>query len=135
MTRLGQAQPLWSFVPPGSRGHIDFGEQFSYDLQKAKALLKETGFAQKNPLRYPMMTQGAEGALPTITTIMKTQSAKLGVEVTVDVIDRPIFLRRLTRDRDWEQTVNLAGADLDPYTVARVYGCSSHRYPGGEQYK
>jgi peptide/nickel transport system substrate-binding protein len=101
-------------VPPGSRGHIDFGEQFPYDLEKAKALLKEAGFDQKTSLRYAIMTHGAKGALPTIATIMKTQYAKLGVEVTVDVIDRPIFLRRLTRDRDWEQTVNLAGAALDP---------------------
>jgi ABC-type transport system substrate-binding protein len=50
MTRLGQAQPLWSFVPLGSRGRIDFGEQFPYDPKKAKALLKEAGFDQKNPL-------------------------------------------------------------------------------------
>jgi ABC-type transport system substrate-binding protein len=72
MTRLGQAQPLWSFVPPGSRGHIDFGEQFPYDPEKVKALLKEAGFDQKNPLRYAIMTHGAKGALPTIATIMKT---------------------------------------------------------------
>jgi hypothetical protein len=26
-------------VPPGSRGHIDFGEQFPYDPEKAKVLL------------------------------------------------------------------------------------------------
>jgi ABC-type transport system substrate-binding protein len=117
---LGQAQPLWSFVPPGSRGHIDFGEQFPYDPEKAKAVLKEAGFDQKNPLRYSIMTHGAEAALPTIATIMKTQYAKLGVEVTVEVIDRPIFLRRLTKDRDWEQTVNLTGAALDPYTISRA---------------
>jgi ABC-type transport system substrate-binding protein len=43
---LGQAQPLWSFVPAGSRGHIDFGEQFPYDPEKAKARLKEAGFDQ-----------------------------------------------------------------------------------------
>ena len=66
------------------------------------------------------MTQGAEAALPTVTTIMKTQYAKFGVEVTVDVIERPIFLRRLTRDRDWEQTVNLIGAALDLYTIDRA---------------
>jgi len=72
MTRLGQAQPLWSFVPPGSRGDIDFGEQFPYDPEKSKALLKEAGFDQKNPLRYAIMTHGVEGVLPTIATIMKT---------------------------------------------------------------
>jgi hypothetical protein len=51
---------------------------------------------------------------------MKTQYAKPGVELTGELIDRPIFLRRLTRDRDWEQTVNLTGAALDPYTIDRA---------------
>jgi peptide/nickel transport system substrate-binding protein len=117
---LGQARPLWSFVPQGSRGHIDFGEQFPYDPEKARALLKEAGLGQQNPLRYAIMTHGAEAALPTMATILKTQYAKLGMEVTVDVIDRPLFLRRLTRDRDWEQTVNLTGAALNSYRIAQA---------------
>lgn len=38
----------------------------------------------------------------------------------MEVIDRPIFLRRLTTDRDWDQSVNLAAAAWDPYTISRV---------------
>jgi ABC-type transport system substrate-binding protein len=117
---LGQAQPLWSFVPPGGKDHIDFGEIYPYDPNKARALLKEAGFDDKNPLRYTIMTHGAEPALPTIATIMKTQLAKIGVEVTVEVIDRPIFLRRQTKDRDWDQTLNFSGAVLDSYTISRL---------------
>jgi peptide/nickel transport system substrate-binding protein len=117
---LGQAQPLWSFVPSGSRGHIDFGEHYPYDPEKAKALLKEAGYDEKNPLRYAIMTHAAEASLPTIATIMKTQLARIGVEVTVEVIDRPIFLRRLTRDRDWEQTVNLTSAAFNSYSISRA---------------
>jgi peptide/nickel transport system substrate-binding protein len=117
---LGQAQPLWSFVPPGSRGQIDFGDHFAYDPDKARALLKEAGYDDKNPLRYTIMTHSAEAALPNIAAIMKTQLAKIGVEVTVEVIDRPIFLRRLTKDRDWDQTVNFSGAILDPHTISRA---------------
>jgi ABC-type transport system substrate-binding protein len=117
---LGLAQPLWSFVPPGSRGHIDFGDQFAYDPVKAKALLQEAGFDERNPLRYTIMTHGAEAALPTIATIMKTQYAKLGVEATVEVIDRPIFLRRLVTDRDWDQVLNFSGAALDTYSATRL---------------
>ena len=30
-----------------------------------------------NPLRYTLMTHGAEASLPTIATIMKTQYAKI----------------------------------------------------------
>jgi peptide/nickel transport system substrate-binding protein len=106
--------------PPGGLDHIDFGEQFPYDPNKAKALLKEAGFDANNPLRYTLMTHGAEAALPTIATIIKTQLAKIGVEVTVEVIDRPIFLRRQNRDRDWDQNLNLSGALLDSYTVSRL---------------
>jgi ABC-type transport system substrate-binding protein len=66
------------------------------------------------------MTHAAEPSLPTIATIIKTQLAKIGVEVTVEVIDRPIFLKRLTSpvktDRDWDQIVNFTGSSLDAYS-------------------
>jgi ABC-type transport system substrate-binding protein len=117
---LGHAQPLWSFVAPGSRGHIDFGDQFPYNPEKAKALLKEAGYDEKNPLHYTLMTHGAEAALPNTATIMKTQYAKLGVDVTVEIIDRPIFLQRLTRTRDWDQLINFSGAAFDTYALARL---------------
>src|SRR4029453_6847814 len=73
-----------------------------------------------HPLRYTIMTHGAEASLPTIATIIKTQLAKIGVEVTVEVIDRPIFLRRQNRDRDWGQNLNFSGAVLDTFTVSRL---------------
>jgi len=117
---LGQAQPLWSFVPSGGKGHIDFEEQFPYDPNKAKALLKEAGYDAKNPLRYTLMTHSAEAALPTIATIMKTHYAKLGVDVTVEVLDRPIFLRRWQRDRDWDQILSVSSAAFDSYQLSRV---------------
>jgi ABC-type transport system substrate-binding protein len=113
---LGLGQALWSFVPPGGKDHIDFEEEFPYNPAKAKALLKEAGFDEQNPLRYTIMTHAAEPSLPTIATIMKTQLAQIGVEVTIEVIDRPIFLRRLTNDRDWDQMVNLTGSSVDAYT-------------------
>ena len=42
--------------------------------------------------------------------------AKIGVEVTIEVLDRPVFLRRLTTDRDWDQFVNLTLSSLDANT-------------------
>jgi peptide/nickel transport system substrate-binding protein len=118
---LGQAQPLWSFVPPGSQGRLDFGEQFPYDPEKARTLLKEAGYEAQNPLRYTILTHGAEASLPIIGTVMKTQLAKIGVEVEVEVLDWPIYLRRITRDRDWEQMpVNVAAA-IDPHTISRGF--------------
>jgi ABC-type transport system substrate-binding protein len=113
---LGLGKALWSLVPPGGKDHLDFDEQFPYNPEKAKALLKEAGFDEKNPLKYTIMTHSAEPSLPTVATIIKTQLAKIGAEVTVEVLDRPVFLRRLTTDRDWDQFVNFTLASLDAYT-------------------
>ena len=113
---LGLGKALWSLVPPGAKDHIDFEEQFPYNPAKAKALLKEAGFDEKNPLKYTIMTQTAEPSLPTIATIIKTQLAQIGVEVTVEVIDRPIFTKRILTDRDWDQLVTLSNSSLDAYS-------------------
>jgi hypothetical protein len=40
--------------------------------------------------------------------------------VTVEVIDRPIYLRRLTRDRDWDESLIFTRAALDAYSVSRA---------------
>ena len=110
---LGYATPSLSFVSPGAKGYLDLSERYPYDPERARALLKEAGFDEKNPLRYSIMTHGAEPSLPTIATIVKTQMAALGVEVTVEVIDRPVFLKRLLRDRDYDQVINMALPFLD----------------------
>jgi ABC-type transport system substrate-binding protein len=110
---LGYATPSISFVSPGAKGYLDLSERYPYDPERARALLKEAGFDQKNPLRYTIMTHGAEPALPTIATIVKTQMAILGVEATIEVIDRPVFLKRLLRDRDYDQVINMALPFLD----------------------
>jgi ABC-type transport system substrate-binding protein len=121
---LGLAKPLWSFVPPGGKDHVDFAEEFPYNPQKAKALLKEAGFDEKNPLKYTIITNQAEPSLPNVATIIKTQLAQIGVEVTIEVLDRPVFLKRLTTpnraERDWDQLVNLSLSSLDAYSLSFI---------------
>ena len=97
----------------GAKDHLDFGEQFPYAPEKAEAQLKEAGFAETNPRRDTITTYGAEPAPPNVATPMKMQDAKIGVDVTVEVIDRPILLRRYTRDRDCDQVVDFSDAALD----------------------
>jgi ABC-type transport system substrate-binding protein len=124
-----RAQPLWSFVPPGSRGHLDFGEQFPYDPEKAKALLKEAGFDHKKPLRYAIMTHGAEAALPIIATIMKThiREAWGGGDSRGD---RPADLPATFDEGSRLGT----DGEFDRRRIGPLHDRSSHRYPGGEPY-
>jgi ABC-type transport system substrate-binding protein len=61
---LGLGKALWSFVPPGGKDHIDFDEQFPHNPEKAKALLKEAGFDDKNPLPASADAGGVEPPQP-----------------------------------------------------------------------
>jgi peptide/nickel transport system substrate-binding protein len=92
---LGHGGPQWGFLPPGAKGFKDLSEMYPYDPEKAKALLKEAGFDAQNPLKYSLITHAGESALPTMATIMKTQLAKVGVELNVEVLDRPLQQPRL----------------------------------------
>jgi ABC-type transport system substrate-binding protein len=110
---LGYAQPLLGIIPPGTRGHEDILEMYPYNPGRAKALLKEAGFDENHPLEYTLMTHAAYPPLPTVATIMKTELESLGmVRVNVEVVDRPIFLKRF-REHDMDQVVNMALPFID----------------------
>ncbi|HXH11025.1 MAG TPA: ABC transporter substrate-binding protein [Alphaproteobacteria bacterium] len=110
---LGLAQPLLGIIPPGTRGHQDILEMYPFNPGKAKALLKEAGFDERKPLEYTIMTHGAYPPLPTVATVIKTQLESLGsVKVKVEVIDRPIFLKRI-REHDFDQVINMALPFID----------------------
>jgi ABC-type transport system substrate-binding protein len=114
---LGYGGPQWSYLPPGAKGHKDFPELYPYNPEKARALLKEAGFDEQNPLQYSIITHTGETALPTMATIMKTQLAKIGVQLNVEVLDRPIFLKRIN-GHDYQQLLNASSHMLDAYDRA-----------------
>ncbi len=116
---LGYGRPLVSLVSHGLRGHTSLLEMYPYSPEKAKALLKEAGFDAKNPLRYGLIAHQADPVLPTVGTIMKTQLEQIGVHVTVEVLDRPVYLKRhLAYDRD--QSLVIAYPRPDLYSFAYV---------------
>jgi ABC-type transport system substrate-binding protein len=46
-------------------------------------------------------------------------AAYYNIVEAVEVLDRPIFLRRITRDRDWDQIVVNVAATIDPHTISQ----------------
>jgi ABC-type transport system substrate-binding protein len=125
---LGYGRPLVSLVAHGLRGHVGLLEMYPYDPGKARALLKEAGFDDQRPLRYGLITHAADPVLPTIATIMKTQLEKIGVHLSVEVLDRPVFLKRhLSYDRD--QTLVIAYPRPDLYSFAYVLEVGSLNVP------
>jgi ABC-type transport system substrate-binding protein len=125
---LGYGRPLVSIVSYGLRGHVSLLEMYPYNPDKAKALLKEAGFDDKNPLRYGVIAHAADPVLPTVATIMKTQLEKIGVELTVEVLDRPIYLKR-HRSYERDQSLVIAYPRPDLYSFAYVLEAGSMNVP------
>jgi len=132
---LGYATPTVSYVSPGARGYVDLNEMYPYNPEQAKALLREAGYSEQKPLKYTIMTHNADPVLATIAAIMKTQLANIGVEVNIEVLDRPVFLKRLLRDKDYDQTINIALPFASAYDRAWVLERGSLNIPNHDDPK
>ena len=113
---LGCGNPLWSGIPREQR-HVDFPEM-SLQPAESQGALERGGLRRENPSQVHHHDHGAEPALPTIATIIKTH--QIGVEVTIEVLDRPIFLKRLTTTMSIDQVVNFSSHIVDPFNRSFV---------------
>lgn len=115
---LGHGSPLVSMVPTGARGHLDFPEIYPYNPEKARALLKEAGYDERNPLEYTLLLNPFN---PMFAAPIKTQLEKLGVvKVTIEVPDHPIFLKRIL-NHELEQGVTQSYPFLEAGERMRLF--------------
>jgi peptide/nickel transport system substrate-binding protein len=110
---MGKSKPLVSIIPEGVQDYLDLTELYPYDRTKAKALLKEAGFDEKNPLRYTLVTNNDDAAFADIAAMMKEQLAKIGVEIKIEVMDKSTWLDKVIRRHEFEQTLEDFAALLD----------------------
>lgn len=81
----GVNKPLYSMVPPGLWSHIDaFPER---DLEKARELLKQAGYSEKNPLKITLWytpkhygTMEADVAVVEATSLEETNMIKVDIK-------------------------------------------------------
>ena len=62
------------------------------DLVKAKALLKQAGYSKDNPLKFEIVTSNSSPIRPYAAQIIQHQLKKIGVEVTIRVMEWQAFL-------------------------------------------
>ncbi|MBI3327126.1 MAG: ABC transporter substrate-binding protein [Nitrospinae bacterium] len=110
---MGKAKPLVSIIPEGVQDYLDLNELYPYDPVKAKALLKEAGYDEKNPLRYTLLTNNDDIAFADIAAMMKEQLAKIGVEIKIEIMDKSSWMDKAIRKHEFEQTLEDFAALLD----------------------
>lgn len=141
----GLATPLYGFVSPGNRawGAPDIPKT-EYNLEKARALLKEAGFTQKGTDEAPELYD-AKGNRVEFTLIVPVENqprvdmaaviqqdlAKLGINMTPAPIEFQALTARWSQSYDYEAVLlGLAVSDPDPssYTSFLQSSGSQHQW-------
>jgi peptide/nickel transport system substrate-binding protein len=67
---LGLATPLTAMAPVDTKGHVNLDAMCPYDAEKARALLKEAGYDERNPLRYTIISNNEKAVFSNIATLL-----------------------------------------------------------------
>jgi peptide/nickel transport system substrate-binding protein len=104
---LGLAVPLVAMAPVDTKGHVNLDAMCPYDMEKARALLKEAGYDEGNPLRYTIISNNEKAVFSNIAVLLKEQYKKLGVDAKVEVQDKVTWMTYMVgKNRcQWDQTV------------------------------
>jgi len=89
------------------------------NLERASALLKEAGYNENNPLVFEIATSNSSSIRPYAAEILQHQLAKIGVEVSLRVMEWQAFLNTVVFPGDFDTV--LLGWSLslspDPYLL------------------
>ncbi len=84
------------------------------NLKKAKKLLKEAGYNEKNPLSFEITTNSNNKTRVYATQIIQHQLAKVGIKVTIRAMEWQAFLNTVVTPRNFEVVVLGWGLGLMP---------------------
>ena len=88
----GLAKPLVSMIAEGVRDHLDLSEMYPYDPEQAKALLKEAGYDERNPITFELLTNNDAPIFADSATLLKSQMEKIGIKMNIVVLDKPAMI-------------------------------------------
>ncbi|RVU55533.1 ABC transporter substrate-binding protein [Anaerosphaera multitolerans] len=108
-----------SFSPALPKYYEDLSEYYTYDVEKAKALLAEAGYENgfdlnvTVPSDYQYHMDTAE--------LLESQLSKVNVRVTIEPIEFSTWLSKVYNDRDFEATIVGFIGYLDPNQILVRY--------------
>jgi peptide/nickel transport system substrate-binding protein len=102
---------------PGSAAFNEEVKTPTQNIKKAKALLKEAGYDEQNPFRFEIATSNSSSIRPYAAQILQHQLKKVGVEVSLRVMEWQAFLNMVVFPHKFDSV--LLGWSLsstpDPY--------------------
>ena len=87
---------------PGSFAYNDEVPQITQDIQKAKELLKEAGYDEKNPFTFEIVTNTGNDIRINAAQILQYQLQKAGIIMNIRVMEWQSFLNTVVHPRKFE---------------------------------
>jgi peptide/nickel transport system substrate-binding protein len=116
---LGHGQVCTGPFLPGGPSFNARVQPPSQDIDKAKKLLEDAGYGASNPLTFEIATSNSSAIRPYAAQIIQHQLSRIGVEVTLRVMEWQAFLNMVVFPREFETV--LLGWSLslspDPYLL------------------
>jgi peptide/nickel transport system substrate-binding protein len=114
---------------PGSKGFNNAIKAPKQDLARARVLLAAAGYDSKHPLEFEIATSNSNAIRPYAAEIMQRQLLKVGVKVTLKVMEWQAFLNTVVMPKKFETVLLGWGLSLtpDPYAIWHSAG----DVPGG----
>lgn len=112
----GFAEPAKNPMPPSLEGYDDSTEEYPYDVEKAKALLKEAGFPDgfemelwAMPVARPYMPEGMK-----VAEVLQASFEKIGVKAKIVTYDWATYLDKASKGEADSFLLGWTGDNGDP---------------------
>ncbi len=123
----GYAVKLGSNMSPVMARFYEDGLQdiYPYDLDKAKALLTESGYPKGFTVTLSVSSHA--DLYGRTAQIVADQLAKVGLDVAIEMVEWPVWLERIYTNREFEMTLIDFTGKLDPQAVLGRYASTFRR--------
>ncbi len=116
---LGHGRVCTGPFLPGSNGFNSDIKPPKKDIKRAKKLLLEAGYSDKNRLKFEIATSNSNSIRPYMAEIIQKQLSHIGVEVSIKTLEWQAFLNTIVMPRNFDSV--LLGWSLsvmpDPYSI------------------
>ncbi|MGE0224393.1 MAG: ABC transporter substrate-binding protein [Acetobacteraceae bacterium] len=130
----GSAKPAYGLYPPEDPVFGKPKHRYTYDPEKAKALLKEAGYGPDNPVKAKIMisTSGSGQMMPIpMNEFMQQNFKAVGIEIEFDVVEWGTMLVAVRNGPTQPQSrgvhaINISLSYTDPSCMFRYYAIDSY---------